>query len=321
MGNLILESTGVIMLLMLKMATRTAYGFFHLLGWKFVFFLSALAAKLIYAADRKLRAITVSELAALYGGRKSEREIRELAKRTIEHYYARLVETFFFGALDKKRLEEIMRPEGMEHLDKALARGKGVILLISHFGSFLLPLPFLGYRGYTVNQITGKQLHSSPVTRRIWAWRKKESERLPVNFIQVDKFLRPLYQALGKNEIVALAFDGRDGSKWVTVDFYGRKALFSAGPFDLARRTGATIIPAFVVRKADRTHSLVFEPPFLLSEARDREKALGDDTARFVGLMLRYIDAYPCHFAWILFKIRKLEKAGIDYAPALFQDA
>lgn len=320
MRKLIVEFIGITVFVMLKMFTGIAYGLYHLLGWSFVFFIGNLAGKFMYATDRNLRRITDKELTLLYRGQKSGAEIKDITRRTIEHYYLRLVETFFFGALDKKGLDKIMRPEGMENLEKALAKGNGVILLISHFGSFLLPLPFLGYRGYKVNQITGKQLHSSPVTKRIWAWRKKESESLPVTFIQVDKFLRPIYKALRNNEIVALAFDGRDGSKWVTVDFYGRKALFSAGPFELARRTGATIIPAFVVRERDDTHRIVFEPTFPLSEDRDRDKALSEDTVRYVDLLLRYVDKYPCHFLWILFKIKKLEKAGIDYAPALLQD-
>jgi KDO2-lipid IV(A) lauroyltransferase len=136
--------------------------------------------------------------------------------------------------------------------------------------------------------------------------------------MQVEKFLRPIYNALKKNEIVAIAFDGREGSKWIVTSFYQRKALFSTGPFELARRTGAIIIPTFIIRKKRHTHKLIFEMPLTLSENSDIEKALSEDTIRFAELLTYYIDKYPCHFGWLLFKIRKLQKAGIKYN--LFQD-
>src|SRR3989304_656950 len=81
-----------------------------------------------------------------------------------------------------------------------LNRRKGFILPLPHFGPFLLPLPYLGFMGYRVDQVTGGQIHASLAGERFWEWRKREAEKLPVRFLQVGRFLRPLYQALGGNE-------------------------------------------------------------------------------------------------------------------------
>ena len=311
------QKTSIFIDISLKFFGMMLYLIFYLLGWRFIFWVGKLTGDIIFYTNRSLKEMTKMELEILFGEKYDDRILNYITKKSIEHYYIRNIETVFFGVLNKKRIQKIVHVEGLRNIEESLSKGKGIILLLSHFGSFLLPLPFLGFLGYKVNQITGKQLHKSLIEERIWSWRKKEAEKLPVKFIQIEKFLRPIYNALKKNEIVAIAFDGRDGSKWIVTSFYQRKALFSTGPFELARRTGAIIIPTFIIREKKYTHKLIFEMPLNLSENSDIERALSEDTIHFAELLTNYIDKYPCHFGGLLFKIKKLQKAGIKYT--LFQ--
>lgn len=289
---------------------KIVYLFYFLFGWRFVCLTGRLLGNLMYCTDKKKRNTTKTELAALFGHRFTPEEIDDITRRSFTIYYKRQVETSFLGAFTQERMNNIMHVEGIENLDNALSKGKGIILLLSHFGSFLLPLPYLGYRGYKINQVTGKQIHVSRIAERFWSWRKREADRLPVRFLQVGKFLRPVFDALDRNEIVAIAFDGRDGKKWIEVDLFERKVLFSTGPFELARRTGATIIPTFVIRDTNDIQKLVLEPAFTLSADSDIKMALSSDTRRFAEHFAEYIAAYPCHFGMILFIMRQLQKEG-----------
>lgn len=288
------------------------------LGWRGIEFWGNLAGDGLFFADRRRRRIVDEELAHLFGGRFEQSRIRRMARRTCEHFCARLFETLFFGSLDRRTTEALARAEGIAHIDQALEHGKGVILLLSHFGSFLLPLPFLGFRGYAVNQITGKQVHRTLLAERIWLWRKREADRLPVRFRQVDRFLRPVYQALRGNEIVAIAFDGRDSTQWSVVDFFGRRAQFSTGPFELARRTGAIIVPTFVIREPRGRHRIEFLEAFKHSAAPEAGTALREDVQSFARLFESYVDRYPCHFGMVLYNLRR---AHANPATALFLDA
>jgi KDO2-lipid IV(A) lauroyltransferase len=291
---------------------KLGYLIFYISGWRFLSFVGRFIGSIIYCYNKRTRDTIKDELKLLFGKRFDKEEIEYITKMSFKNYYERQIETIFFGAMNKHRINSIMTVEGIENLDSALSKGKGVILLLSHFGSFLLPLPFLGHMGYNVNQIVGKQINSSFIAERLWVWRKKEADRLPVNFIQVDRFLRPLYKALKDNEIIAIAFDGRDSTKWVTTKFFERKALFSPGPFELARKTGATIIPTFVVRTITGTHRLILEPGLKLSTQRDKESALYLDTERFTEIFCNYIAKYPCHFAMVLYKVRKGQLDGVN---------
>lgn len=283
---------------------------FFVFGWKFVFFWGEVFGNLNYVVDRNKRAIIEEELQSLFKSRYDKREITAITRRSFVNYYTRHAESLFLGRLDKKKLDKVMTVEGLKNIDEALSKGNGVILLLAHFGSFLLPLPFLGYRGYKVNQIAGRQIHTSLLSERIWTWRKSEADKMPVNFIQVGEFLRPLYNSLKNNEIIAVAFDGREGTNWVETEFMGRKALFSSGPFLLARKTGAVIIPTFMIRTKDKTHRLLLEPAFKLSAQSDINSAIREDTQQFAGLFAKYVKEFPCHFGGVLGKVNLMHKNG-----------
>jgi len=300
----------------LRMSGSFLYFLFRLFGWPFVARAGAVAGRMMYRLGSGRRRVTESAIRLLYRtGGPPPREIREITERSFANYYKRHVETVFFGCLDRRRIEEIVRVKGLEHVDEALSKGKGVILLLSHFGSFLLPLPFLGYRGYKVNQVTGRQIHGSLLAERIWEWRRAEAEKLPVRFIQVGRFLRPLFEAFARNEMIAIAFDGRDGTTWADAEFFGGKVRFSTGPFDLARRTGAVIIPTFMVRRDDDTHLLVLEAPFRLAAGGDQEAAAAADTRNFAELFAAYVGRYPCHFGMVLSGLFEEPVARMDGFP------
>lgn len=288
----------------LRFAGAAGYALLYIFGWRFVAFAGGAAATAVYLVNKKLRVSARKQIIAFYSKNFGGEKINYILRHSFKNYYKRQVETIFFGALNKDRINKIVYATGLENLDSALSKGKGVILLLSHFGSFLLPLPFLGFRGYKVNQVTGKQRHASLISERVWVWRKKEADRLPVKFIQVDRFLRPLYEALGRNEVVAIAFDGQDGSSRAPVDFLGKKVRFATGPFELARRTGAVIIPAFTIRNRNNTHRLVLEPAFELSPCSESEAAAIADTENFAKMFAGYVARYPCHFGMVLYKLK-----------------
>lgn len=282
-----------------------AYLFFSVFGWAGVTLVGNTLAWISYCNKKRLRLILQAEIDRLRGQMPQWRPYDDLIKRTFRRHYCRHTETLFLGAMTRKNLDKLVYATGTDNIDSALSKGKGVILLLSHYGSFLLPLPFLGFRGYKVCQITGRQNHQDVINERIWSplinqeiwrWRKKEADKLPVRFIEVGTFLRPAYKALNQNSIIAIAFDGRESSKWEKVPFLGGKEFFSPGPFELARRTGATIVPTFVEREESGMHKIVFEKAFSMSTELDTQKANTEDTSSFAVIFGEYVKKRPCHF-------------------------
>ena len=154
--------------------------------------------------------------------------------------------------------EEIMRDleiVGREHLDQALEKGKGVILLSAHVGNWELGAWILARLGF---QMAGLY----------WAYPDEGINRLfvkqrCVEGLQIitwdDKgVLRSCMQVLRENRVLAIVADIDYSNTGVMVDWWGQRGRISRAPYLFARRTDAEIIPAICVWK-NGSHKIICE--------------------------------------------------------------
>ncbi len=275
--------------LLYQMASLCAYGFYF------------------FAGEKKMM---IEELQKIFKDKSSE-EIKQIAMQSFVMYFKRQVENIIYGRLTKGYLEKMVSIEGIENLKNAVGEGKGVIILLSHFGSHLLVLPALAFKGYRINQIAGPPVVERPINQKIFEIRKRDSTRLPITFLSSDQSLRSVFKALKNNELVAIAFDGRVGNKWIPVKMFNMKAMVSPGPVRIAIKTGATIIPTFIIRNSDNTHRLILEPPFELEFYEDEERILSANLQRLAEIFERYIQRFPCHYGMILQIMRERARSGV----------
>lgn len=266
-----------------------------------------------YIVSGKRRRSVYDEVRRLFGPLADEKSIRRITRKSFDIYLKRQVENLLFGLLTKDELDRISVIEGLENIDKSLERGNGVIMLLAHFGSMLLPLPVLGYRGYKVLQVGGRPLlEKSPLHKKLFELRSRETDKMPFKFVQTDRYLGPIVRELKNNGIVVIAFDGRTGNKWIPIKIMGRMAQFSPTPFRLAISSGAAIVPTYVVRGKDNRHRIIFEPPMELKILDDEEETLKVNTEEYAKIFERYVSNYPCHFAMILHDVAEEARMGLN---------
>jgi len=266
------------------------------------------------------RHIVVEELKMLFGERFSQERLRRIAKRSFKIYVKRQIENLVFGSLSDTGLNRIVSAEGFENLQQSVKKRKGVILLLAHFGSFLLPPAVLGFKGYRVHQVAGKPLIEKRrvIYRKIFESRKKQSDRMPFRFFQTDQYVGSIVRAVKNGDIVVIAFDGRTGSEMIPAPLLSRTAQFSPGPFKLAMKTGAFLLPTFIVRDGDDKHTMIFEKPMQLPMFENGEDTVRLNIVAFVKLFEEYLLKYPCHFGMTLFTSRNEAEHGLN--PPLFLD-
>ncbi len=244
-------------------------------------------------------------------------QVKKITLGSLENYTKRQFENLVMGKLTMKHLEKMVMIEGLEHLNNVLKDGKGAIIQLSHFGSFLLILPALGFLGYIINQLAGKPEVESQRTIYKWIYklRKKDYESLPINFINVDHSIRPVINALKRNELVAMALDGRDGDNWVTVPFMGQSANFFTGSLRIASLTGAQILPTFIIRQPDDTHTLIIGKSFVLEQYGNKQEFLLKNMERLAGIFEKYISKYPDHFLMTIKTLKDKQEKGMCAVP------
>jgi KDO2-lipid IV(A) lauroyltransferase len=262
-------------------------------------------------ASRK-RKVLEGELHKIFIDRSPE-EFDGMVRRSFIFYYKRQMENLLFGYLTKARMGQMVSIQGLENLEATLGRGKGAIICLSHFGSFLLIPPALGFLGYRVNQVFGglkTKPHLTPFFERILAIRRDSVSELPISFISADSHPRAIFSALKRNELVAIALDGRVSSKWVPVRMFNGEVMMSPGPVRIAMTSGTPVIPTFIVRNNDDTHTIILEPPLVMEPSKNY-KDIAEDLQKLASRFEHYIKLYPCHIGMILQIMHDREKKGI----------
>jgi KDO2-lipid IV(A) lauroyltransferase len=241
------------------------------------------------------------------------------------------LEVLRYANLSPESMRDICAVDGIEHLDEALSRGKGAILLIGHFGANQMIMPALGHLGYSMNQLSApppvwaeilRESRTNPVWERVLARRWELEKRLPVRHINVFRFLRPAFECLAQNQVLGLAFDGGGGRGWTQVRMLARTANVSTQPVQLWRKSGAALLPAVVVREqGSLRHRIVIDAPLEWQDAKDREEENQLNMQRYVDWFVSWVRRYPDHYLQYMLMRRRVRATDVqplftDYPPA-----
>jgi KDO2-lipid IV(A) lauroyltransferase len=114
-----------------------------------------------------------------------------------------------------------------------------------------------------------------------------------------DVCVQETLESLRNNEVVFIPIDQNFGTGGVFVEFFGRKAATATGPVVFAKRTGAAILPCFIVRQSGDRHKIIFEPALALEESEKPEEATQLNIQKLTVIIEAYIRKYPAHWGWI----------------------
>ncbi len=244
-----------------------------------------------------------------FGKEKSKEELRKTAKKAYHNLVRYAVELLRCYRLSPETIDSMFTIEGKENLDRALAKGRGVMTISGHLGNFMLMGTKLVQEGYPFG-VLYREVRDKKVARLI----KDMQRRLNVHSIPA----LPAYQAvreslrwLKKNKILFLQQDRNffedKGAIWV--DFFGQPAPTAPGTVTLAKRSGATLLPMFVVRKKGNAgYTIVIDPPVELELTGDKEKDILINTQKFTKIIEDYVRKYPTQYFWIYKRWRGLAK-------------
>ena len=225
----------------------------------FAYWLSLRIADAYFFCDRRGREAVMDNLRHVltFGGAAvSERELRLAARRTFQHFGKYLVEFFTFARLTPEQIRELVAVEHREYLEKAVAAGRGVIVVTAHLGNWELGGAVMAGLGYPLNVVTLQQ-----TSAKLNEFFQHHRQRRGMAIIPLGHAVPQLIRALRRKECVALLAD-RDYSQ--RTDFsplFGAAACLPRGPVWLAEKTGALVLPGFMLRKENDTFELRFHPP------------------------------------------------------------
>ena len=206
-----------------------------------------------YWLNARQRHAALGNYAAALGLEPSDPEVARVARRAFQNYGRMLLDFLLMGSLTKEELIKRTDVDGLERLDEALGRGRGVLMALPHMGSWDNTGSFGGALGYPIMAVTGRfpgSLNDAVVQTR---------QRYGLAVLQVGRpAVREIIQALNANRVVGLVCDQEEGPG-VDVSFFGRTAVVPSGAAALALKTGAALMPAYQYMSRSGRHHIHIE--------------------------------------------------------------
>jgi KDO2-lipid IV(A) lauroyltransferase len=193
-------------------------------------------------------------------------------------------------------LKQLITCEGLEHLEAAQKRGRGVILFTGHLGAWELSSFALSAFGYPMSFLVRRM--DNP---RIEPLVERTRTRFGNRSIDKRAAARPMLRILREGGTLGLLVDLNTlPHEGVFVDFFGIPASTTASLATLALRTNAAVLPVFVLwDKEKRRFILRVDPPLEIEPTGDAESDVRHLTSQFTSIIEQYVRRFPEQWLWI----------------------
>jgi lauroyl/myristoyl acyltransferase len=224
----------------------------------------------LFRLDSRKRSEVVSNLRRVLGEDLSQQEAERVARDAFRIRTCEVIDLMRLRGRARS-LQKLVEIRGRDHLDAALAGGKGAILCSAHFGSFDCAFSLLHAGGLPVTSVGRwwwKYPPGSPsADQRVWDWvyarrllrhrQRPHIEPWPGRF----QIAAQAAAVLRGNEVVTICSDAAplaaEAIRTIEVPMLGRQARLLPGVATLARLTGAPVLMIFAHRSADYCHQVV----------------------------------------------------------------
>ena len=192
--------------------------------------------------------------------------------------------------------ERFIRYEGLDNYLAARDRGKGVLVLTGHLGAWELSSFYHSLAGYPMGMVI-RRLDNPLVDRMVNRIRCRHGNRV----LHKDDFARGLIAAMRAGETVGILMDtNMTPPQGLFVPFFGVPACTASGLARVALRTGAAVVPGFLLwEDAEQRYVLRFYPEVALVDTGDAEADTAENTARFTAVLEDAIRRYPSQWLWM----------------------
>jgi KDO2-lipid IV(A) lauroyltransferase len=224
------------------------------------------------------------------------RERRRMLLKLFRNLGWQLVEFCRMPRYTPDNIRNWIRTEGLEHYLAAAARGNGVLILTGHLGAWELSSFYHSLMGHPMGMVI-RRLDNKLLDEYVNHIRCLRGNRV----LHKDDFARGLLTAMHAGEAVGILMDtNMTPPQGVFVRFFGIEACTASGLARVALRTGAAVVPGFLVwEEKERRYVLHFGPELSFSNTGDTEGDILTATRQCNDVLEAWIRRYPDQWLWI----------------------
>jgi KDO2-lipid IV(A) lauroyltransferase len=238
--------------------------------------------------------------------------IKKILSEVFQHMGMNIVEVLRFPSLNERYVTKYIKIIGFDKIEKFHGKKKGLILLTAHFGNWELSAQVSSLRGFPMMVLATEQKHTQ-LNEFLNRYRSLHGCQVISKGPQLKEILR----GLRGDKIVGMLCDQDGGREGIEADFFGRLCMTARGPFEIALRNDAVILPCFSVRERDGRHTIFIEDPLSIKDEKvTREEILKAWVEKFNKLLEEKIRKFPGQWLWTL----KRWKSSRERAVVILSD-
>jgi Kdo2-lipid IVA lauroyltransferase/acyltransferase len=227
---------------------------------------------------------------------KTAAERRQILRKLYRNLGWLLAEFCQMPRYTPEQAQSFIRYEGLEHYLAARDHGKGVLILTGHLGAWELSSFYHSLMGYPMS-IVIRRLDNPLVDNLVNQIRCLHGNQV----LHKDDFARGLLASMRRGETVGILMDtNMTPPQGAFVDFFGHPACTGSGLARVARKTGAKVLPGFLLwDEATQQYVLRFGAGLDLPASDDAEADALAHTALCTRVIEEYVRRYPDQWLWV----------------------
>jgi KDO2-lipid IV(A) lauroyltransferase len=253
-----------------------------------------LLGRLGHALAGRRRRLARANLRQAFGPALDEQTLGRITRDCFRHFGRITVDTLLFPRLGPHAVGRLVRYEGLEHLRRAWARGRGVLLFSGHYGHWELTAVMQGFLGMPLTLVT-RPLDNPRLEALLLGLRGVSGNRV----IHKRRAVREMLRTLDRGGGVAIVIDQDARSEGIFVPFFGRPASTTPTLATLALRSGAAVVPTFSLPEPDGSWLVVYEPEVEFVPSGERERDVHELTARCTAIIEAWVRRRPELWLWM----------------------
>jgi len=189
-----------------------------------------------------------------------------------------------------------LRCQGLEHYLQARDAGRGVLIVTGHLGAWELSSFYHSLMGYPMSMVI-RRLDNALLDRFVNRIRCLHGNRV----LHKDDFARGLIAATRRGETVGILMDtNMTPPQGIFVDYFNRRACTASGLARVAARTGAAVLPGFMVwEREEQAYVLRFGEPLAMRNTGNPEADVQANTQLCTSAIESWVRRYPDQWLWV----------------------
>jgi lauroyl/myristoyl acyltransferase len=214
--------------------------------------------RLLYERGSKQRDVVAGNLSRVLGYPPDSPLVQAATKECFVLYGRYWYETFALRTMPPEEVDRRFSIEGLEHADRALEKGRGVVLTLPHRGNWDAAGHWLCLKGYRMTAVA-EELKP----RSVFELFLRHRRALGMGIVPLSTSARAgtkLMQLLAENQIITLVADRDLTGRGVLVDMFGSPRRLPAGPAYLALATDTPLCVCAVFSTPTGWHTKIGAP-------------------------------------------------------------